>query len=131
MYRIEGPADGACIGSPGGPGPDIKPPQTTVKLKAANRSRTRMAARLRSSEPGSTFECKLDKRKWKACGAKRKLRHLDAGRHRFRARATDAAGEHGPEPGEEAVQDPGVSARRSSALTTASTVQRGSLVTWE
>ena len=98
MYRIEGPADGACIGSPGGPGPDIEPPQTTVKLKAANRSRTRMAARLRSSEPGSTFECKLDKRKWKACGAKRKLKHLDAGRHRFRARATDAAGNTDPSP---------------------------------
>ena len=98
VYRIEGPADGACIGSPGGPGPDIEPPQTTVKLKAANRSRTRMAARLRSNEPGSTFECKLDKRKWKACGAKRKLKHLDAGRHRFRARATDAAGNTDPSP---------------------------------
>ena len=38
-----------------------------------------------------------DKGKWKACGERRKLKHLDPGKHKFRARATDAAGNVDPQ----------------------------------
>ena len=97
VYRIEGPSGGACVSSPGGPGPDIAPPQTKVKLKK-RAGATRVIAKLRSNEPKSTFECKLDRAKWRRCGRKRKLKRLDDGRHRFRARATDAAGNTDPSP---------------------------------
>jgi glucose/arabinose dehydrogenase len=96
VYRLEGPANGACPGMP--PLPDTDPPQTTVKLKPRNDRRSRVVAKLSSDEPGSTFECRLDKRDWKDCDAKRKLKGLDSGRHRFRARATDAAGNEDESP---------------------------------
>jgi hypothetical protein len=57
---------------------------------------TEPAFRLRSSEEGSTFECKVDEGDWEACGARVKLRGLDRGRHKFRARATNPAGVTGP-----------------------------------
>jgi len=87
VYRIEGPSGGACVSGP----PDTTPPQTKIRLKK-RAGGTRVIAKLRSTEPKSTFECKLDRAKWKRCAKKRKLKGLDDGRHKFRARATDAAG---------------------------------------
>jgi hypothetical protein len=95
VYRLEGSSGGAC---PPSAVADSDPPETALKLKRKNDRGTRYVARIRSDEPGSTFECKLDRRKWKPCGSKRRLRHLDTGRHRFRARATDAAGNRDPQP---------------------------------
>lgn len=45
-----------------------------------------------SSESGSTFECKLNRGKFKPCSSPRKLKHLDPGKEKFKVRATDAAG---------------------------------------
>ncbi|HEX2129272.1 MAG TPA: PQQ-dependent sugar dehydrogenase, partial [Solirubrobacterales bacterium] len=97
VYRLEGPTGGACPPTPP-VAADTDPPQTSLKLKRKNDRGTRWVARLRSDEPGSTFECRLDQRRWKPCGAKRRLKNLDPGRHRFRARATDAAGNTDPKP---------------------------------
>jgi hypothetical protein len=84
VYRLEGPAGGVCP-------PDIEAPQTTLELDFVNRRRSRAFARLGANEP-STFECRLDGRGWKECGERHELRRLRPGRHRFRARATDLAG---------------------------------------
>jgi hypothetical protein len=55
--------------------PKKKTPKTKAKFKFA------------ASEPNSTFECKLDKGKFKACKSPRKYKRLDQGKHRFQVRA--------------------------------------------
>ncbi len=45
-----------------------------------------------TGDPGTTFLCKIDKRAWKSCHAPVKLKRLRYGRHTFRVKASDAAG---------------------------------------
>ena len=42
--------------------------------------------------PGTTFVCKLDKKKWKPCSSPFHLKHLKLGHYLVSIRATDAAG---------------------------------------
>jgi hypothetical protein len=51
-----------------------------------------------SSEPGSTFECRIDGRAWASCSSPRTYAALSPGPHTFRARATDARGNRDPTP---------------------------------
>jgi hypothetical protein len=69
---------------------------TTTFSKQPRRATRKPVFKLRSSEPGSTFECKVDREAWEECGRKVKLRGLDAGRHKLKARATDGRGITGP-----------------------------------
>jgi hypothetical protein len=48
--------------------------------------------------PPSTFECKADKKPFKPCMSPKKVKRLDEGRHKFKVRATDAAGNVDPTP---------------------------------
>ena len=48
--------------------------------------------KFRSDEANSSFECRLDDGEFEDCDSPQKYRGLDPGRHRFRVRATDAAG---------------------------------------
>jgi sugar lactone lactonase YvrE len=73
------------------------PPQT--KIKGPRRTaKVKPKFRLSSDEPGSTFECKLDKRRWKGCDSPYRTPPLDPGRHRLKARATDPGGNTDPTP---------------------------------
>ncbi len=86
----DGGAQGPCP-------PDTDPPQTKITKGAPNKTdETKLKFKFTSSEPGSTFECKLDKKKFKACTSPRKVKHLDGGKHKFKVIATDAAGNTDP-----------------------------------
>ncbi len=77
--------------------PDTTAPQTKITKGARNKTdKTKLKFRFTSSEPGSTFECRVDKKAFRPCGSAKKVRRLDAGKHKFRVRAIDAAGNVDP-----------------------------------
>jgi hypothetical protein len=70
--------------------PDKTPPETVigfVKIKD-----TTAKFEFTSSEPGSSFQCKLDKHKFKPCASPKKYKHLSGGKHKLKVQAVDAAG---------------------------------------
>lgn len=71
-------------------GKDKSAPQTTI-LKKRIKGRT-AKFKFVSSEAGSTFQCKLDRGKFKPCRSPKKYRRLKPGKHVFQVRAVDAAG---------------------------------------
>jgi hypothetical protein len=72
---------------------DKTAPQTTILKGPKARSHKRTAKfKFASSEAGSIFECKLDKKKFKPCRSPKKYRRLKPGKHVFQVRAIDAAG---------------------------------------
>jgi hypothetical protein len=77
---------------------DTTAPQTTLRrakprLVRAATSRRKAIYKFRflSSESDSTFECKLDRRDWRRCSSPKRVK-VAPGRHKFRVRATDSAG---------------------------------------
>ena len=78
------------------PPSDVAAPETTLAgVKKMARVGTKAAkARIKarfSSEPGAHFECKLDRRSYAPCASPKTLK-LKLGKHVFRVRAVDAAG---------------------------------------
>ena len=78
---------------------DTKAPQTKItgapKKKTAG---TDAKFKFKSDEAGSSFECKLDREPWKDCDSPQKYSGLEPGKHRFRVRATDKAGNRDKSP---------------------------------
>ncbi len=70
-------------------------PLTTFDKRPRSPWPRRPVFKLSSSERNSTFECRVDTGAWDECGSRVKLRGLNTGQHRFRARAT-ADGVTGP-----------------------------------
>lgn len=75
---------------------DVDPPETTLRpVKALAFVQTAKAkAKIKArffAEPDARFECKLDRRSWASCASPKTLK-LKVGRHVFRVRAVDAAG---------------------------------------
>lgn len=110
-YQPPAPADPATPSGDqgkGGPPPrDIEPPQTTIGRelgKALAKGTAKL--RFRSSENGSTFTCKLDRRKASRCKSPKTYRNLKPGRHLFKVWATDAAGNKDPSPAKKAFRIP-------------------------
>jgi hypothetical protein len=68
------------------PRSDVDPPQTRIV------SRKKLTFRFKSSEAGSTFQCKMDKGRWRKCKSPKKYKRLSAGNHTFRVRARDLVG---------------------------------------
>jgi hypothetical protein len=78
--------------SPSQPLPDTTPPETRIdktSLRAAARSAKFWFS---ASEPAQGFLCRLDKAAFKPCGSPRAYKRLKPGRHAFRVKAVDAAG---------------------------------------
>ena len=69
-----------------------EPPQTTITKGPEKRTtKHRIKIRFESSEPGSSYMCKLDKGAYKTCNSPFKKR-VGEGRHKFSVFAIDAAG---------------------------------------
>ena len=69
-------------------------PRPTIrgrKRVATSKKRARVTFRLASSEPGASFSCSVDGRRFKSCGARFTV-FLNPGRHRIRAMAVGAIG---------------------------------------
>jgi hypothetical protein len=68
------------------------PPNTKIKRGPKGKTEDRTPKfRFRADEK-STFECKLDRKRWRRCESPRKFRRLSLGRHKFKVRAIDLAG---------------------------------------
>ncbi|HET9516657.1 MAG TPA: hypothetical protein VFO77_02900, partial [Actinoplanes sp.] len=78
--------------------PDTTPPDTTITKHPKKKTFLRKAKfAFTSSEPGSTFKCKVDRKPWKTCTSPYKVK-VKPGKHKFRVRAIDAAGNVDPTP---------------------------------
>jgi CSLREA domain-containing protein len=85
-------AGGGVDGAASGP-VDKAPPQTAI-VKAPKKSSPSRVARFKfaSDEPSAAFQCKLDGGPFKACKSPVKYGGLKPGKHVFRVRAVDPAG---------------------------------------
>jgi N-acetylglucosamine-6-sulfatase len=76
---------------------DTIAPQTKIAKAPKHRTHHRhVKFKLRSSEPGSTFQCKLNHKRFKPCTSPYKTRSVSLGSHRFKVRAIDPAGNLDP-----------------------------------
>jgi hypothetical protein len=89
-------------GPPGaGGGADTTPPDTTITKGPKKKSKKRKATfEFVSSEPGSTFQCKLDKHDFAPCSSPDAFK-VKKGKHTFQVRAIDPAGNVDPTPAEQ------------------------------
>jgi hypothetical protein len=78
---------------------DSQAPQTKIP-KHPNKETTERKAtfKFKSSEPGSSFKCKLDRKPFKPCTSPKTYKRLKSGKHVFKVRATDPAGNADPTP---------------------------------
>jgi hypothetical protein len=77
--------------------PDTTAPDTTIQTGPADGetiTQTSATITFDSTEPGSTFVCKLDNGAFAACNSPAQLSGLSDGAHTFSVKATDVAGNH-------------------------------------
>jgi hypothetical protein len=91
------PSERACSASGGGSGypNEAGPgaPQTKLKRRPPQRTADRTPTfRFASDEPGSTFQCKLDRKPFRPCRSPFTTKRLGLGRHTFKVRARDGSG---------------------------------------
>lgn len=91
---------GAQGQGPGGSGTGQRGvPQTTLRRKPAKKSSDRTPTfRFVSDEPGSSFQCKVDAKPFRACRSPFTTKPLALGHHTFKVRARDASGKLDPSP---------------------------------
>jgi hypothetical protein len=117
---------------------DTVAPQTTIDSAPPTRTMSTGATFTFSSESGATFECALDAAAFATCTSPRHFTGLAAGRHEFRVRAKDAAGNTDATPVSHSwtidtsppettiVEKPPASTTTSSATFTFSSTEAGS-----
>lgn len=71
---------------------DIRAPATSLRKARINQAKRRATFTFASGERGSTFSCKLDKRRFRPCTSPKSYKKLKPGKHVFRVRARDRAG---------------------------------------
>jgi len=62
-----------------------------TKKPTKETTKTTVKFKFTSDEPGSTFQCKLDKKPFKTCTSPRNVK-VKVGKHKFRVLAIDSAG---------------------------------------
>ena len=80
------------------PPPYETAPQTTITAGPAAYARSRTASFSFSSEPGSTFRCRVDAGPFLPCSSPKAYQSLPDGRHTFLVAAADATGNADPTP---------------------------------
>jgi CSLREA domain-containing protein len=81
------------LGCPAPPRPRTAAPRTRITKGPPKRSRRRGARfEFSSSQRGSTFQCRLDRGRFKRCRSPKRYRHLRVGGHVFRVRAVNRQG---------------------------------------
>jgi hypothetical protein len=94
MSRPQGPACDA-----GSVERDVTPPDTTITSGPSGITNDPTPTfAFTTSEPGSTFECKLDAGSFASCSSPKTFVHLPDGTHTFTVRAVDADGNPDPDP---------------------------------
>ena len=96
-----GGGGGGNNGGGGGKGgnKDTTPPDTKITKGPPKKThKTTAKFKFTSSEAGSTFECKLDKSKFKKCSSPKTYKKLKPGKHVFKVRAIDKAHNVDPTP---------------------------------
>jgi hypothetical protein len=75
------------------PQPPADPPKTLLVQSPPDRThKTKATFGFSSNDLSATFECRLDDKGWKPCLSPKTLKHLSAGRHKFRVRARTETG---------------------------------------
>jgi hypothetical protein len=90
----------ATVAAPIAPIPpgDSDPPETVIKKKPRKQSIDRTPTfKFTSDEPGSTFQCKLDRRAFAGCGSKATFR-VRPGKHKLLVQSIDPVGNIDPTP---------------------------------
>ena len=76
----------------GSAAPDVTAPATSLRSAQIKQATRKATFRFASGEPGSTFSCKLDKQQFRPCTSPKTYKKLKPGKHVFRVRARDRAG---------------------------------------
>ena len=71
---------------------DITSPRTLLRKPTINQAKRKATFKFAASEAGSKFQCKLDKKKFKPCTSPKTYKKLKPGKHVFRVKARDRAG---------------------------------------
>ena len=71
---------------------DTTPPKTRLRRAQINSVKRKATFRFVSGEAGSRFQCKLDTQKYKSCTSPKTYKRLTPGKHVFRVKARDRAG---------------------------------------
>ena len=74
------------------PPADATAPATSLRRAQIIQSSRKATFRFASGEPGSTFSCKLDNQRFRACTSPKTYKRLKPGKHVFRVMARDRAG---------------------------------------
>ena len=72
--------------------PDTTAPRTRLRAAQISQAMRKATFSFASGEAGSKFLCKLDKKKFKACTSPKTYKRLKRGKHVFRVKARDRAG---------------------------------------
>lgn len=87
-----------CAPPTGSPAPPPVPDTKILKGPKKKSSKTTAKFKFKSTVSGSTFECKLDKGKFKKCRSPKKYKNLKPGKHVFKVRAVGPGGVKDPTP---------------------------------
>lgn len=77
---------------------ELVPPATSIDSVDLNRQKRKAKIGFSSSQPDSTFTCKLDKRPWRKCDSPQTFKRLSSKRHRVKVTARNAENADDPTP---------------------------------
>ncbi len=97
-FTVEAARQGSGSGASGAGASSANPPDTAIRKARISQAKDQAIFRFGSSQPGSTFLCRIDRKPAKPCTSPKRYRHLKAGKHSFSVEAVDPAGDTDPTP---------------------------------